>query len=147
MTKSTTQLFRAILVFAVIAAGLSADAAVSVTAQLDRTAIMVGETIGLSVIVEGGAPESVEPTPPITGLTVQYRGNSRNVTSVNGQTTIKHLLSYAVSATQIGQFTIPPFTVIVGGKSYSTQAVPVMVTKADLSAQNRYAFLRLNVPK
>ena len=147
MNASTTQFIRAILLLLAIACSSHASAAVSVTAQLDRSTIMVGETIALSIVVEGSAPEAVEPMPPISGLNVQYRGNSQNVTSINGQTSIKHILSYSVTATQIGQFTIPPFSVTVGGKSYSTQPVVVTVTKADVYAQNRYAFLRLNVPK
>jgi hypothetical protein len=135
------------ILFSAIASSFSANAAVSVTAQLDRNAIMVGETISLSVVIEGSAPEAVEPPPSVPGLSIQYRGNSRNITSINGETSIKHILNYAVTATQVGQFTIPPITVTVGGKNYATQPVAITVTKADVSAQNRYAFLRLNVPK
>lgn len=126
---------------------LSASAAVSVTAQLDRSTVMAGETVAYSITVEGGSPQSAESFPPISGLTIHYRGTSQSITSINGQTTIKHVLNYVVSASQPGQFTIPSVKVYVDGDGYSTKPQKLIVTKADLSAQNRYAFLRLNVPK
>jgi hypothetical protein len=125
----------------------SVEAAVSVRAQLERATIMAGETGILNVIVEGGSPQSAETFPTIAGLTMQYRGHSQNITSVNGQTSHKHLLNYSISASQPGQYTLPSIKVVVDGTPYSTQPVMLTVTKADVSAQNRYAFLRLNVPK
>ena len=130
-----------------IGGNTSVHAAVSAKAQLDRATIMTGETATLTVTIEGGAPQSAEPLPAISGLAVQYRGHSQNISSINGHTTIKHLLNYSVSASQPGQFTIPSITVTVDGKNYATQPVRVTVTKADPNTQNRYAFLRLNVPK
>jgi hypothetical protein len=125
----------------------SASAAVSVTAQLDRNTIMAGETVTFGVTVEGGSPQSAESFPPIDGLSVQYRGTSQSITSINGVTTIRHILNFNVSASQPGQFTLPSIKVYVNGTAYPTQPVRLTVTKADVSAQSRYAFLRLNVPK
>jgi hypothetical protein len=125
----------------------SALAAVSVKSQLDRANIMAGETVTLNVIVEGGRPERAETFPAIAGVSVQYQGNSQNITSVNGQTSVKHILSYAVSATQPGQYTLPAINITVDGSAYPTQPVTLTIAKGDPSALNRYAFLRLNVPK
>jgi hypothetical protein len=125
----------------------SVQAAVSATAQLDRATIMAGETATLTVTIEGGAPQSADPLPPISGLSVQYRGNTRSIMSVNGRTSIKHLLNYTVSASEPGRYIIPAITVRVDGINFATQPVSVTVVKSDPSAQNRYAFLRLNVPK
>jgi hypothetical protein len=125
----------------------NSNAAASVTAQFDRSTVMAGESATLSIVIEGGAPQSAEPIPTIPGLSVQYRGRSQNTTIINGQTSTKHLLNYSVTGSQPGQYTIPPIKVVVDGSSYSTQPVTLTVTKADLSVQNRYAFLRLNVPK
>ncbi|MGZ8900598.1 MAG: BatD family protein, partial [Limisphaerales bacterium] len=132
---------------ALLVTSLAAQGAITATAQLDRATIMTGETAALTVVVEGGAPQSAEPLPPIAGLTVQYRGISQNITSINGRTSIKHLLNYTVSARQPGQFTIPSITLTVDGSQYATQPVKITVTKADPVTQNRYAFLRLNLPK
>ena len=108
---------------------------------------MAGETAVLTITIEGGSPQSAETFPNTPGLILQYRGHSQNVTSINGQTSIKHLLSYSVTAAQPGQFVIPSIQVTVDGTAYPTQPVSLTATKADPSLQNRYAFLRLNVPK
>jgi hypothetical protein len=125
----------------------SANAAASVTAQFDRSTVMTGESANLSIVIEGGPPQSAEPIPNVSGLSIQYRGRSQNTTIINGQTSSRELLNYSVTASQPGQYTIPSIKVVVGGTSYSTQPVTLTVTKADPSIQNRYAFLRLNVPK
>ena len=121
--------------------------AVSVKSQLDRTSVMAGETVTLNVVVEGARPERAETFPAIAGISVQYQGISQNITSVNGQTSVKHILSYAVSAAQPGQYTLPAITITVEGAPYQTQPVTLTVTKADPSTLNRYAFLRLNVSR
>ena len=126
---------------------LNSKAAASVTAQFDRATVMTGESANFSIVIEGGAPQSAEPIPNVPGISVQYRGRTQNTTIINGQTSAKELLNYSVTASQPGQYTIPSIKVVVGGTSYSTQPVTLTVTKADPSIQNRYAFLRLNVPK
>src|SRR5687767_40723 len=130
-----------------IAGVCNANAAASVTAQFDRATVMAGESANLSIVIEGGAPQSAEPIPNVPGLSVQYRGRTQSTTIINGRTSAKELLNYSVTASQPGQYTIPSIKVVVGGTSYSTQPVTLTVTKADPSIQNRYAFLRLNVPK
>lgn len=126
---------------------LPSRAAVSVTAQLERSTVMAGEAAALTVIIEGGNPQSAETFPAVAGLTIQYRARSQNVTSVNGVASIKHLLNFSIATSQPGQFTIPSIKVTVDGAPYPTQPVALTVTKADPTVQNRYAFLRLNVPK
>ncbi len=124
-----------------------ADAAVSVRAQFERSTVIAGETVILNVVVEGGRPETAETFPTIAGLTVHYQGNSQNITSINGQTSVKHILRYAVSASKPGEYTLPSINVTVDGTAHQTQPVTLTVTKADPATLNRYAFLRLNAPK
>ena len=142
MARALIQLFIMVSLCATARVG---GAAVSVTAQLERSNVMAGETAILNVIVEGGRPESAETFPPIQGISVSYRGNSQNITSVNGITTVKHILNYIVSSTQPGQYTIPAISVTVNGTKYRTAPVVLTVTRADPSVQNQFAFLRLNV--
>ena len=111
--------------------------AVKVTAQLDRATAMAGETINFAISVEGGNPQSAESFPPVNGLTIQYRGTSQSITSINGHTTIQHTLNYNVTAPQPGQFTIPAIKVYVDGTAYPTRPPKLPVTKADLAVQNR----------
>ena len=121
--------------------------AASVTATLDRTNIMAGETINLSLTAEGGNPQPVENFSPPSGLSIQFRGTSQSMAIINGQGSVKNTLNYSVSAREPGQYTIPAIRVRVDGAIHSTVPLQLTVTKADPSTQNRYAFLRLNVPK
>src|SRR5688572_15265945 len=106
---------------------LNSNAAASVTAQFDRATVMAGESANLSIVIEGGSPQSAEPIPNVPGISVQYRGRSKNTTIINGQTSAKELLNYSVTASQPGQYTIPSIKVVVAGTSYSTQPVSLTV--------------------
>lgn len=138
-----------LLIFAILAAACSASAhaAASIRAALERSTIMAGEAVSLQLIVEGGTPQSAENFPPIQGLTIQYQGHQQQFTSVNGQNSFRHILTYAVSSSQPGQYDIPSVRVMVDGAALATQPVKLTVTKSDLPVQNRYAFLRLLAPK
>jgi hypothetical protein len=135
------------LLFAALSCALTSGAAVSIKTQLDRESIMVGEATMLNISVEGGTPRTIESFPPIPGLSVQYRNTSQNMTSINGVTTFKRILSFVLQASQPGEFTIPSVKVNVDGDQYPTDAVRLTVTKNDVAAENRYAFLKLIVPK
>ena len=125
----------------------SARAAVNVSAVLDRTTIIEGETVKLQVIVEGSQPTSAENFPPIPGLSIQHQGNSQQINSVNGVTTRRFILAFAVTGQQAGQYRIPGINVLVEGAQHVTQPLTLTVTKSDLPAENREAFVRLLVPK
>ena len=121
--------------------------AATLNTQLERSSIMAGETTGLSISVEGGTPSSADSFPPIDGLTIQYRGASRNFTSVNGQSSFTHVLNFAVGASKPGQYVIPSIRVVVDGTAINSQPVTLTVTEENAEAQNRYAFLRLTSSK
>jgi hypothetical protein len=107
---------------------------------------MAGETTGLQISVEGGTPESAEQFPQMKGLSIQYRGTSTSLTIINGARSAKQSLTYAITGTQPGEYTIPSIRVTVNGSGYATQPAKLTVTKSDVP-QNRYAFLKLIVPK
>lgn len=121
--------------------------AATVRTDLDRSTVMVGESATLSISIENGNPQTAENFPPIKGLSIQYRGVSQNVTIVNGVTSAKRILSFGLTATEPGKYTIPAINVTVDGVSYPTRPVTLTVTKSDVQGQNRYAFLKLSVPK
>jgi hypothetical protein len=135
------------LALAALISVLTSRAAVSVKTQLDRDSVMVGETASLTISVEGGTPQSVENFKPSPGLTIQYQGTSQNMTIINGATSSKRILSFAIQASQPGQFEIPSVRVTVDGAPYSTEPLRLTVTKSDIPGGNRNAFLKLNVPK
>jgi len=121
--------------------------AVFVRTQLDRDTIMAGETATLTVTVEGGTPKSIENFPPASGLSVNYRGTSQSTTIVNGNATFRHILNFTVQAAQPGEYLIPSVRVTVDSAQYPTEPLRLTVTRNDVNAANRYAFLKLNVPK
>lgn len=123
------------------------QAAVSIKTQLDRDSIMVGETANLTISVEGGSPRSIEGFPENPTYSIQYRGTSQSTTMINGSVSSKHMLNFIVQGLQPGQSTIPSVRVTVDNAAYPTDPVQLTVTKTDVPANNRYAFLKLNVPK
>lgn len=131
----------------ILLCAVSSHAAATIRAALDRSTIMAGETGSLQVTVEGGTPQSAENFPPIKGLSIQYQGHQQQFSSVNGQSTFRHILTYAVSATQPGQYEIPAVRVMVDGAALATQPVSLTVTRSDIPAQNRNAFIRLVASK
>ena len=135
-----------VLLAALFFAAPRASFGATVQARLDHDTIMAGETVGLNIVVEGGNPQSYEQFPAVQGLTIQYAGTSQNVTMINGVTIAKRILKFAITASEPGTYVIPRVHVVVDGKPVATQPVKLTVTKGDASVQNRYAFLRLNVP-
>lgn len=136
-----------IITVLVLFAGAFQASAATIQAHLDRDSIIAGETTGLRLEVHGGNPESVAPFASIPGLTIQYRGKSQNLTSINGQSSFAIILNYAVTGTEPGVYKIPPIQVTVDGNTVSTETLQLTVTKANPKLQNRYAFLTLKVPR
>jgi hypothetical protein len=121
-------------------------AAVTVKTELERTTIMAGESTGLQISVEGGTLEATESFPQMKGVSVQYRGPQTSITIINGVRSAKQALLYTVTGSEPGEYMLPSIKIGVSGGSYATQPVKLTVTKSDIP-QNRYAFLKLNVPK
>lgn len=126
--------------------------AATATAKFERDTIAVGESVKLSVIVEGGTPEYAPQPPQLPNLTAQYRGNSQQYTMINGRSSRSIILDYEITPRQPGTYVIPALSVGVDGKTLKTLPVELKVLKADAnpndpSGLSRLAFLRLIVPK
>jgi hypothetical protein len=136
-----------ILLIAFSLCGIPINAA-TITTQLERESIMVGESTSLLISVEGGTPQSAQTFPALPGLSIQYTGSSQQFSSINGRTSSKQILNFTVTASQPGQLRIPAINIVVDGTPHPSQSVTLTVTPADATAaQNRYAFLRLNTSK
>lgn len=115
-----------------VLAALAAPAAgdVSVRASLTPRAAQLGQTITLSIDVEGA--QNVQ-APALSGLEdfeARYVGPSTQVSIVNGQmsSTVQH--RYALTPRREGTFTLGPFTVEYDGQQYQTQPLQLSVTRA-----------------
>ncbi len=127
--------------------------AATLTASLDRDTIPVGESVTLSLAFEGGSPQAVPNFPIPAGLSVQYGGQSSQITIINGQTSSTQSYTYSITPTQAGVFVIPAISAIVAGQTVTSQPLKLTVVKGQVPAGSpnspgsKLAFLQLSVPK
>lgn len=126
---------------------VSATWGASVSAVLERSNIMVGETTSLQVIIEDGAAQSLGTFQNTPGLNVQFLGRQDQVNMVNGRRSQRQILNFNLSASQPGEYTIPAVPVVISGQQQSTEPLQLTVTKSEVPPESPYAFARLIVPK
>jgi len=78
----------------------------TVTAQLDRTDISLGDSALLTISVSGSGNDAVAP-PAVPGLEFVAVGQSSQYQSINGVATSTTLVTYEVIPQRAGTFTIP----------------------------------------
>jgi hypothetical protein len=146
-------LWVAVLLGFLLTGGVRRAAAAQLTASLDRDTITLGEAANLSLTVEGSKTEGVPALPEIPNLQVSYRGQSSQVSFVNGQmsSTVTH--NFQVSARQPGDYTIPAFSANLGGQTVTTQPLKLKVLKPgaptpeSVNSGAQLAFMKLVLPK
>lgn len=140
---------RWLLLLLMLALDHTTSLAAGVQASLDRSTVPLGETVTLNLTIEGlelagGLPE----IPSVAGLSISPRGQSRQVTAVNGRRTIQFILTYVIEAQQTGDFTIPPIPVSTQSGVLRTRALSLKVVKeSNVDLSNSPAFLRLVAQK
>jgi hypothetical protein len=133
--------------------GLSADPknaqAATAEAQLDRSTASVGETVTLSLRVEGATLRGGHPTPPnLDGLKVTPAGQSSQISIVNGRRSMQLQLTYQVELEKPGDYTIPSFNVPTDAGTLRTRPLSLKVAKpSPMNLANSPAFLQIAVPK
>jgi len=119
---------RLCLIIGFLLAATHAFADVSVVASVDRNRIGFGESVTLTVAVQGA--HSGEPSiPKVDGLTFSGPSTSTSFSFVNGQTSQSISYTYQVTPGRAGEFTIPAIGVDVGGRSYLTSPIKLVVEK------------------
>ena len=108
-------------------APLGLRAEVSVSATLDRATISLDEEAELTIRVNGARSADIE-LPEVEGLAISRRGQSNQLSMINGSISSSVSVSYVLSAEKTGQFTIPPITVKAGDAKLTTEALPLVVT-------------------
>ena len=108
------------------AANMFADSP-SVTAVLNSSEAMVGETVQLQIRLTGArgadAPESIA----VSGLEIHRTGTSQHFEMNNFNVTSSVIYDYTVLPMKPGTFTIPPQTIRVAGNSLRTPALTLHV--------------------
>ncbi len=122
-------------------------AAATITASLDRDSITVGDSVNLQLRFENGNPQSQPVFPSQPNLTIQLisQGTQRSV--INGRISSALILTYSISATQPGVYTIPGVSMPIDGVITSSQPLRLTVTREDPNSGTSPAFIRLQVAK
>lgn len=131
---------------ALLAIAASVAEAVQVTAKLNRSQVYVGDMAVLSVMVEGTIEKEVSPVlPNVPGLSIDPQPHiNRQSVSINGRESVTTILSYGISPSRKGTFTIPSFVVQVGNETYRTE--PLVLTVGE-PPQDEGLLLKASVSK
>ena len=139
--------------------GAFADAP-SVTAVLNSSETVLGETVQLQIRLKGARGADAPETIPVDGLEIHRTGTSQHFEMNNFNVTSSVIYDYTILPVKSGTFTIPPQTIRVGNNSLHTPELTLHVadTANTQTAQrrsgasatagaNQLAFAELVVPK
>jgi hypothetical protein len=119
---------------------------VSVRATVDRTTVAVGESLQLTVTIEGGDGEA--DIRAISDFQVHSRGTGSSLRYINGQMSRTASINYLLIPRKTGQLTIPALPVDVDGKVYQTDPITITVTgqtAGDAQIQSRDVWVTASV--
>ncbi len=124
---------RLVLALLAGAAAARASAAVTVSAQLDRSRVAADEQLVLSVTVSGDQASMPEPKLPVfDNFSVYDSGHSTSISIINGQVTSSVVYTYVLTPRALGRFILPPIG--ADGAAAPTRPIPVEVVKAGAKA-------------
>ena len=141
----------AMFFFFFIAATSSAKAA-TFTATLDRDTTTAGEQVTLSLIFEGGSPQTVPVVPRLPNLNISYTGQSSQFSFVNGQTTSTLTHTYVMTPMQPGEYVISSISAVVNNQTVTSRPLKLKVLNNNQPAggsdvAGKLAYVKLIVPK
>ncbi len=102
----------------------------SVTAVLSNSEATVGETVDLQIKVTGPGDARPPEEISIDGLEIHSTGTSRQFEIHNFSTSSSVTYNYTILPLRAGRFTIPPQTVLAGGKVLRTPELALNVSDA-----------------
>jgi hypothetical protein len=122
-----------------------AAAQVSVSASVDQARVGLGESIALTIRVQGSQQTPQPAIPKIEGLDIAGPSVNTSVSIVNGAMSQSVSLVYQVTPTRVGEFIIPALEVALGGKVYRTEPIPLTVEKTARADLADVLFIRLQL--
>ena len=103
---------------------------VTAVATVDQRRIGFGDSFTYTITINGASGGLQAPNiPPVDGLQFQGPSVSTSMSWVNGQSSQAVNLTYRVTPTRLGQFTIPAAEVTVAGKTLRTEPITIAVEK------------------
>jgi len=129
MQYTIRYLFQCVVVIGLIVfmttVGYSQD--IRVEAEVSSQKVSLGSAIQFTITIHGNSNIGPIQLPPIDGFEVRYLGPSTRVSYVNGQQSSSKSFIYSLFPQREGKFQIPTFDVMISGKMYTLQAVPLEV--------------------
>ncbi len=99
-----------------------------VSATVDRSTVGIGETLTLSITVEGVNGQSA--LPALEDFQVLGASSGMQIRTVNGKSTAQTITQYQLQPLRTGELTIPAFQITVEGQALgSTEPIVVTVTQ------------------
>ncbi len=120
---------RSFLILGFLLAATRVFADVSVVASVDRNRISFGESVTLTIAVQGAQDAAPPAIPAVDGLSFGGASFLNSFSMDNGQTSHSLNFTYQVTPGRIGEFTIPAIAVNVGGRDYLTAPIKLVVEK------------------
>jgi len=94
---------------AVLLSCACAEAAVTVSAEINRARVSANDQLVLSVTISGDQASLPAPQlPPIQGFSLYESGRSQNLSFINGKMTASIIYTYVLAPRSTGKFKIPP---------------------------------------
>jgi hypothetical protein len=135
------------LVMGLLLVAPRAFADVAVVASVDRNHVVFGESVTLTVAVQGTQGGIQPAIPRVEGLRFDGPSTQSSYSFENGQSSQSISFVYQVTPSRTGEFTIPAIAVNVSGKSYSTEPIRLVVEKGSIQNDaNQDIFARVMVP-
>ncbi|MBF0106703.1 MAG: protein BatD [Deltaproteobacteria bacterium] len=109
------------------------------TAEIDAPAVTIDEEASITVSVSGNLNASDPVIPQVQGLEIIQVGRTSQIQIVNGNMSITAQFLYTLVPSEEGDFVIPPFKMVSGGKQYASNPLKLKVTRNSYSGQVRTA--------
>jgi hypothetical protein len=120
---------------------------ISVVASVDRNHIAFGESVTMTIAIQGSQGASPPSIPSINGLTFDGPSMQSSFSLNNGQMSQSVNFVYQVTPGRTGEFTIPAIDVNIDGKDHLTTPIQLTVEKgATQSDTSQTLFARALIP-
>ena len=123
---------------------------VLVVASVDQNRVTFGESVALTIAVQGAQNVPQPAIPPVDGLTFSGPSMQTSVSIVNGAMSQSANLVYQVTPNRPGEFSIPAIEVTIAGKTYRTEPIKLTVVKGETQSDLQealFARVRLDSQK
>lgn len=107
----------------------------SFTARIDKTVGILGDVFELTLSIQGSADGKPE-LPEIDDLVTASRGQSTNISLINGSLSRETSYSYALEPQKAGTYTIPSIALKVDGKELKTVPLTFTVKEENTSKKD-----------